>query len=133
MRSQKISQQKTTDLQAMVDEVDGILQSPKSKSYLTALYADDQFLLHRIEFEEQIVQDAKDQVERQHLLQDMDQTLQSLAQWREERKLKLKRAPETVPEQLPESEDVSSLLEKENQREIEIELNLQRIRELSAI
>ena len=117
----------------MVDEVDGILQSPKSKSYLTDLYADDQFLLHRIEFEEQIVQDAKDQVERQHLLQDMDQTLQSLAQWREERKLKLKRAPETVPEQLPESEDVSSLLEQENQREIEIELNLQRIRELSAI
>jgi hypothetical protein len=44
----------------MVDEVDGIMENTKSKSYLTDLYADDQFLLHRIEFEEQIVQDAKD-------------------------------------------------------------------------
>jgi hypothetical protein len=60
IRSQKISQKKTADLQAMVDEVDGIMENTKSKSYLTDLYADDQFLLHRIEFEEQIVQDAKD-------------------------------------------------------------------------
>ena len=76
----------------MVDEVDSILEIQKNKNYLTELYADDQFLLHRIEFEEQIVQEAKDTVERQHLLSDMDQTIQSLAQWREDRKLKNKKA-----------------------------------------
>jgi len=44
----------------MVDLVDGIIDGSRSKSYLTDLYADDQFLLHRIEYEEQIVQEAKD-------------------------------------------------------------------------
>ena len=93
----------------MVDEVDGILETPKSKSYLTDLYADDQFMLHRIEFEEQIVQDAKDQVERQHLLQDMDSTLQSLAQWRAERQMKLKRSPENITEQQQQAVDSTAI------------------------
>lgn len=44
----------------MVDEVDGIIEEQKSKNYLTDLYADDQFLLHRIELEEQIVLETKE-------------------------------------------------------------------------
>jgi hypothetical protein len=60
----------------MEDEVDEILDNSKiGKSYLTDLYADDKFLHHRIEFEEQIVEDAKHTVERKHLLENMDQTL----------------------------------------------------------
>ena len=71
----------------MCDEVDEILGDRFTESnFMTNLYADDKFLLHRIEYEEQLVQDAKDQVERMHLLEEMDETLVNLAQWREDRK-----------------------------------------------
>ena len=53
----------------------------------------------------------------------MDQTLQSLAQWRAERQIRLKRSPERIVEQQQEAFD-STANEQENQREIEIELNL---------
>ncbi len=60
-RSQKISQSKVADLEAMTDEVDDILGNRFTESnFMTNLYADDKFLLHRIEYEEQLVQDAKD-------------------------------------------------------------------------
>ena len=71
----------------MCDEVDEILGDRFTESnFMTNLYADDKFLLHRIEYEEQLVQDAKDQVERMHLLEEMDETLVNLAQWKEDRK-----------------------------------------------
>ncbi len=54
----------------------------------------------------------------------MDQTLQSLAQWRAERQIRLKRSPERIAEQQQEAVDISTANEQENQREIEIELNL---------
>jgi hypothetical protein len=53
----------------------------------------------------------------------MDSTLQSLAQWRAERQIKLKRSPGNITEQQQQAVD-STAIEQENQREIEIELNL---------
>lgn len=94
LRSQRISQCKMADLEALADEVESLLESETSgRNHLTHLYADDQFILHRMLFEEQLVQDAKDTVERQYLLSEMDDTLLNLAIWREDRRLKLKQMP----------------------------------------
>lgn len=55
------------------------------ENYMTHMYADDRFLTLRKEYEEQLVNDAREQVERQHLIHDMDETLADLMKWKAER------------------------------------------------
>jgi hypothetical protein len=51
-------------------------------NYMTELYADDNFLKYREAQEHRIVEEAKQEVERKHLLSEMDGVLSDLTKWR---------------------------------------------------
>ena len=49
---------------------------------MTELYADDNFLKYREAQEHRIVEEAKQEVERKHLISEMDGVLSDLTKWR---------------------------------------------------
>jgi hypothetical protein len=52
---------------------------------LGRIYANDMFVGLRKDYEQQLVRDAMLQVERKHLISEMDDTLESLKKWRQDR------------------------------------------------
>lgn len=57
------------------------------ENVMSQIYANDDFIQVRKEFEMQCVREAKDEFERRHFLNDMDKQLADLARWRQERDL----------------------------------------------
>jgi hypothetical protein len=60
----------------------------------------------------------------------MDDTLLNLAIWREDRRLKLKQMPDNDDQPL---QEINTITEQESEREVEIETNLIKIRELGSV